>query len=91
MAIDQAFVDAMAEAEGRRRGGGVRGGGGAWRAWREGGGGPVMERRRVWVLMGGDTSERQVSVMSGTNAWLQLRRVATMQVRGGGLRLCCEL
>lgn len=30
-------------------------------------------RRRVWVLFGGATSERQVSLMSGTNVWLKLR------------------
>lgn len=32
------------------------------------------ERKPVNVLFGGNTSERQVSVMSGTNAWLKLRR-----------------
>ncbi len=31
-------------------------------------------RRPVAVLFGGATSERQVSVMSGTNVWLKLRR-----------------
>ncbi len=31
-------------------------------------------RKPVHVLFGGDTSERQVSLMSGTNAWLKLRR-----------------
>lgn len=31
-------------------------------------------RKRVNVLFGGQTSERQVSLMSGTNAWLKLRR-----------------
>lgn len=30
-------------------------------------------RPRVWVLFGGATSERQVSLMSGTNVWLKLR------------------
>lgn len=29
-------------------------------------------KKRVFVLMGGDTSERQVSVMSGSNVWLKL-------------------
>jgi D-alanine--D-alanine ligase len=29
-------------------------------------------RRRVLVLFGGDTAERQVSVLSGTNVWLKL-------------------
>jgi len=32
------------------------------------------EGRPVRVLFGGDTSERQVSLMSGTNAWLKLSR-----------------
>ena len=32
------------------------------------------ERKPVSVLFGGDTSERQVSLMSGTNVWLKLRR-----------------
>ncbi|KAK9819932.1 hypothetical protein WJX72_004090 [[Myrmecia] bisecta] len=29
--------------------------------------------QRVWVLMGGDTSERQVSLLSGANVYLKLR------------------
>lgn len=28
--------------------------------------------RKVFVIFGGDTSERQVSLMSGTNVWLNL-------------------
>eukprot|EP00897_Mesotaenium_endlicherianum_P000828 jgi/Mesen1/10746/ME000903S10087 len=38
-------------------------------------GGPHVgeTRQKVWVLFGGDTSERQVSLMSGTNVWLKLR------------------
>ncbi len=32
------------------------------------------ERKPVHVLFGGSTSERQVSLMSGTNAWLKLRK-----------------
>ncbi|MCK5027460.1 MAG: hypothetical protein KAS07_03500, partial [Candidatus Pacebacteria bacterium] len=31
-------------------------------------------RKPVHVLFGGETSERQVSLMSGTNVWLKLRR-----------------
>ncbi|MFH0820626.1 MAG: hypothetical protein V1908_02520, partial [Candidatus Peregrinibacteria bacterium] len=31
-------------------------------------------KKRINVLFGGKTAERQVSVMSGTNAWLKLRR-----------------
>lgn len=31
-------------------------------------------KKPVRVIFGGDTSERQVSLMSGTNAWLKLRR-----------------
>ncbi len=34
----------------------------------------LKKRKPVNVLFGGATSERQVSVMSGTNAWLKLRR-----------------
>lgn len=34
----------------------------------------LKKRKPVSVLFGGATSERQVSVMSGTNAWLKLRR-----------------
>jgi len=32
------------------------------------------QRKPVSVLFGGDTSERQVSLMSGTNVWLKLRK-----------------
>ncbi|MGM0482477.1 MAG: ATP-grasp domain-containing protein [Patescibacteria group bacterium] len=35
--------------------------------------GKKENRKRVNVLFGGKTSERQVSLMSGTNAWLKLR------------------
>lgn len=36
---------------------------------------PLAKKRKpVNVLFGGSTSERQVSLMSGTNAWLKLRR-----------------
>ncbi len=39
------------------------------------GSGPAKRGKKpVNVLFGGDTSERQVSLMSGTNAWLKLRR-----------------
>ena len=43
----------------------------------EAGGGPVhtdapASRQPVGVLFGGDTAERQVSVLSGTNVWLKL-------------------
>lgn len=33
-----------------------------------------QDRRPVAVLMGGNTEERQVSLMSGTNVWLKLRQ-----------------
>lgn len=33
-----------------------------------------FKRERVGVLFGGETSERQVSLMSGTNVWLKLRQ-----------------
>lgn len=35
---------------------------------------PPTGRAPVKILMGGDNSERQVSLMSGTNVWLKLRR-----------------
>lgn len=34
----------------------------------------LNKRKTVNVLFGGDTSERQVSLMSGTNVWLKLRK-----------------
>lgn len=39
---------------------------------------PIAEkpRKKVPVLFGGNTSERQVSLMSGTNVWLKLRKSA---------------
>ena len=40
------------------------------REWRSRSGG----RAEVQVLFGGETTERQVSMMSGTNVWLKLRR-----------------
>jgi D-alanine--D-alanine ligase len=47
-------------------------------AWAAGGTGagdaPGGARRRVPVLFGGRTAERQVSVLSGTNVWLKLLR-----------------
>ena len=39
----------------------------------------LLPRKKINVLMGGDTSERQVSLMSGTNVWLKLRRSAEYQ------------
>lgn len=32
-----------------------------------------QDKHKVFVIFGGDTSERQVSLMSGTNVWLNLR------------------
>lgn len=32
-----------------------------------------QDARNVYVIFGGDTSERQVSLMSGTNVWLNLQ------------------
>lgn len=37
-------------------------------------------RRKVFVIFGGDTSERQVSLMSGTNVWLNLRACSDLDV-----------
>ncbi|XP_074311865.1 uncharacterized protein LOC141647542 isoform X2 [Silene latifolia] len=36
--------------------------------------------RKVFVLFGGDTSERQVSLMSGTNVWLNLHTFDDLEV-----------
>lgn len=33
----------------------------------------IKQHKKVYVIFGGDTSERQVSLMSGTNVWLNLR------------------
>ncbi|MBS0185990.1 MAG: hypothetical protein JSS34_06600 [Proteobacteria bacterium] len=33
-----------------------------------------LNRHPVWVVFGGNTAERQVSVMSGTNVWLKLMK-----------------
>jgi D-alanine--D-alanine ligase len=35
---------------------------------------PSLQKQKVGVLFGGNTSERQVSLMSGTNVWLKLRQ-----------------
>jgi len=35
---------------------------------------PSVIKKKVFVLMGGKTAERQVSLMSGTNVWLKLRK-----------------
>jgi D-alanine--D-alanine ligase len=32
------------------------------------------KKKKVYILMGGKTAERQVSIMSGTNVWLKLRK-----------------
>ena len=52
-----------------RRGGGEGEGGGA-------SGASGASRRRVFVLFGGETSERQVSLTSGANVWLKLRQLS---------------
>ncbi|XP_023641660.1 uncharacterized protein LOC17893266 isoform X2 [Capsella rubella] len=36
--------------------------------------------KKVFVIFGGDTSERQVSVMSGTNVWINLQRFVDLNV-----------
>ncbi|PON94377.1 D-alanine--D-alanine ligase [Trema orientale] len=42
---------------------------------------PKHERtRKVFVIFGGDTSERQVSLMSGTNVWLNLQAFEDLEV-----------
>lgn len=39
-----------------------------------------QDRRKVYVIFGGDTSERQVSLMSGTNVWLNLQAFDDLEV-----------
>jgi D-alanine-D-alanine ligase-like ATP-grasp enzyme len=39
-----------------------------------------LEKKKVYVLFGGDTSERQVSLMSGVNVWLKLRSLPEFDV-----------
>lgn len=40
--------------------------------------------QKVFVIFGGDTSERQVSLMSGTNVWLNLQAFddVSIQIQG---------
>lgn len=38
------------------------------------------DAKKVFVIFGGDTSERQVSLMSGTNVWLNLRAFNDLEV-----------
>lgn len=38
--------------------------------------------QKAFVIFGGNTSERQVSLMSGTNVWLNLRASADVSVHG---------
>lgn len=42
--------------------------------------GKTKSKQRVWVLFGGETSERQVSLMSGTNVWLKLQSWPDLEV-----------
>ena len=63
----------------RRGGGGGEGGEGeGGEGEGEGGasGAAGASRRRVFVLFGGETSERQVSLTSGANVWLKLRQLS---------------
>ncbi|XP_058214710.1 uncharacterized protein LOC131326118 isoform X2 [Rhododendron vialii] len=39
-----------------------------------------QDARKVYVIFGGDTSERQVSLMSGTNVWLNLQAFDDIEV-----------
>ena len=41
--------------------------------------------QRVWVLMGGDSPERHVSLASGLAVWLRLRTRPDLIVRGPSL------
>ena len=38
------------------------------------------KKQKVWVLCGGETSERQVSLMSGLNAYLKLSKFSDLEV-----------
>ncbi|KAG0564611.1 hypothetical protein KC19_8G125200 [Ceratodon purpureus] len=42
--------------------------------------GSPIEKQKVFVLFGGDSSERQVSLISGTNVWLNLRGCSDLNV-----------
>lgn len=44
-----------------------------------------QERKKVYVIFGGDTSERQVSLMSGTNVWLNLQAFDDVSFQHKGL------
>lgn len=44
-----------------------------WKAQPSGGNIGTGQKKKVSVLFGGSTAERQVSLMSGTNVWLKLR------------------
>ncbi|CAI9097201.1 OLC1v1033574C1 [Oldenlandia corymbosa var. corymbosa] len=39
-----------------------------------------VNHQKVFVIFGGDTSERQVSLMSGTNVWLNLRASDDLEI-----------
>ncbi|XP_042480698.1 uncharacterized protein LOC122061493 isoform X2 [Macadamia integrifolia] len=41
---------------------------------------PSQKARKVFVIFGGETSERQVSLMSGTNVWLNLQAFDDLEV-----------
>ena len=45
--------------------------------------------QRVWVLMGGDSAQRQASFEGGIAAWLRLRTLPDLQAKGF-LSLCCS-
>jgi len=45
--------------------------------WREKENAQIKKSKKVRVLFGGNTAERQVSLMSGTNVWLKLRNSKT--------------
>jgi D-alanine-D-alanine ligase-like ATP-grasp enzyme len=34
---------------------------------------PLVKKKKVFIVFGGETAERQVSLMSGSNVWLKLR------------------
>lgn len=44
--------------------------------------------RKVFVIFGGDTSERQVSLMSGTNVWLNLQGFDDVSLRNLAIIAC---
>lgn len=50
-----------------------------------------QDRRKVYVIFGGDTSERQVSLMSGTNVWLNLQAFDDVSIQSRDIQWLIRL